>query len=106
MRLLYLWSTRLGPFYIAQSADGRFHPLCNGESLGSYASPEQEAADLAGGHAFTAASGIDTATLGIPEDLRSGSASGRRAGHPLRGGSGANGESGCHESLTSTTWTG
>ena len=70
MRLLYVWTTRLGPFCIAQSDDGRFHPLCNGQSLGSYASPQQAAADLAGGHAFSAASGVDTATLGIPEDLR------------------------------------
>lgn len=68
MRKLFIYNTRIGPFYIAESG-GRFHPVYEDESLGSYARPEQAAEDVAGGHAFSISSGIDTATLGIPEEL-------------------------------------
>lgn len=68
MRNLYTWNTRIGTFYIAE-AEGRFHVIYDEESLGSYATPEQAAEDVAGGHTFSIASGIDTAALGIPEDL-------------------------------------
>jgi hypothetical protein len=69
MRKLLVWNTRIGPFYIAE-IDGRFHPIYKDESLGSYARPEHAAQELAGGHTFSLSSGIDTDTLGIPEDLR------------------------------------
>lgn len=71
MRLAILYShrTSLGTFHIAQSDDGRFHPLFNGESLGSYATPEMAVDDLAGGHTFSATGVDDTSTLGIPYDL-------------------------------------
>ncbi len=68
MRKLFVCNTRIGPFYIAE-IDGRFHPVYEDESLGSYERPEQAAEDVAGGHTFSISSGIDTATLGIPEDL-------------------------------------
>jgi len=68
MRLLYVFHTRIGPFYIGEQ-DGRFHPIYDDESLGSYAQPWQAAEDLAGGHTFFISSGIDTATLEIPEDI-------------------------------------
>jgi hypothetical protein len=68
MRKLYVANTRIGPFYIAES-EGRFHVMYDNDSLGSYARPEQAAEDVAGGHTFSTSSGIDTATLGIPEDL-------------------------------------
>jgi hypothetical protein len=68
MKRLYCWPTRIGAFYIAEHA-GRFHPVFEDESLGSYARPEQAAEDLAGGHTFSISSGVDTATLGIPADL-------------------------------------
>ena len=68
MRKLYVTNTRVGPFYIAES-QGRFHALYRDESLGSYARPEGAAADLAGGHTFSTPGGVDTASLGIPEDL-------------------------------------
>jgi hypothetical protein len=42
MRNLFVWNTRIGPFYIAEM-DGRFHPVYDGESLGSYERPEQAA---------------------------------------------------------------
>ena len=69
MRKLYVWQTRVGPFYIAQIGD-RFHPVFRDESLGSYHSPASAADDLAGGHTFSVAGGIDTAELGIPYDIR------------------------------------
>ena len=68
MRLLYIFHSKIGPFYIGEQ-EGRFHPIFNDESLGSYAQDWQAAEDLAGGHTFSISSGIDTATLGIPEDL-------------------------------------
>jgi hypothetical protein len=69
MRKLYMWNTRIGPFYISES-DGRFHVIYDDESLGSYARPQQAAEDVAGGHTFSIERGIDTATVGISADLR------------------------------------
>lgn len=68
MRLLYVYQTRIGPFYIGEH-QGRYHPIYEEESLGSYAAAWQAAEDVAGGHTFTISSGIDTGTLGIPYDL-------------------------------------
>lgn len=68
MKNLFVWNTRIGPFYIAEIG-GRFHPVYDGESLGSYARAEQAAEDLAGGHTFSISGGTDTATLGISTDL-------------------------------------
>ncbi len=68
MRKLFVWNTRIGPFYIAEIG-GRYHPVYDDESLGSYARPEQAAEDLAGGHTFSIRGGVDTAKLGIPADL-------------------------------------
>lgn len=68
MQKLFVWNTRVGPFYIA-AIGGRFHPVYDDESLGSYARPEQAAEDLAGGHTFSNRAGVDTADLGIPAEL-------------------------------------
>ena len=68
MRKLYAFKTSIGPFYIAEQ-DNRFHPVYEDDSLGSYAEAWQAAEDLAGGHTFSISSGVDTDTLGIPEDL-------------------------------------
>lgn len=68
MRQLFVFETRVGPFYISEH-EGRFHPVFKDESLGSYARPEQAAEDLAGGHTFSASGVRDTAALGIPMDL-------------------------------------
>ena len=48
--LLYKYETRVGPFFIGRSDDGRFHPIFDNESLGSYAKALQAIDDLAGGH--------------------------------------------------------
>jgi hypothetical protein len=69
MRKLFVWNTRIGPVYIAEIG-GRYHPVYDEEPLGSYARPEQAAEDLAGGHIPSIRGGVDTASLGIPADLR------------------------------------
>lgn len=68
MRFLYMWNTRIGPFYVAEHK-GHFHPVYDDESLGSYATAQQAVDDLAGGHTFSISNGVDTATLGIPDEL-------------------------------------
>jgi hypothetical protein len=68
MRLLYRFKTQAGPFYIGVQK-GRYHPIYNDESLGSYAHAWQAAEDLAGGHTFSTSPWVDTGALGIPEDL-------------------------------------
>lgn len=68
MRKLYIFKTKIGPFYIAER-NGRFHPVFDEESLGSYATAQQAADDLAGGHTFSLPTGVDTASLGFPEDI-------------------------------------
>lgn len=72
MKLLLRWRTRAGTFYLGQSRDGRFHPIYNDESLGSYAHPWQATEDLAMNATFSVLhkdSGelLDTSALGIPE---------------------------------------
>lgn len=68
MKVLYVYRTRVGPFYIAEH-EGRYHAVFDDESLGSYAHPWQASDDLAGGHTFTPSCGVDTETLDIPADL-------------------------------------
>jgi hypothetical protein len=68
MRKLYKWNTSVGPFYIAE-LDGRFLVIFDDESLGSYATAAQAVDDLAGGHTFSAGPGIDTAAIGISDNL-------------------------------------
>jgi hypothetical protein len=63
------WPTSIGNFYIVRSDDGRFHPIYDDETLGSYFNAQQAAEDLAGGHAFSISSGVDTATLSIPSEV-------------------------------------
>ena len=68
MNLLYVYHTRIGPFYIGEQ-NGRFHPIYDDEILGSYTNAWQAAEDLASCHTSSISSGTDTATLGIPEDI-------------------------------------
>ena len=68
VQLLCYTDTRIGRFYIAERG-GRFHPIFNDRSLGSYARAQQAAEDLAGGHTFSIPGCADTADLGIPDDV-------------------------------------
>lgn len=72
-QLLLRFPTTVGSFYIGQSADRRFHPIYNDQSLGSYDQLYHAAEDLAVNATFTvyhASTGtvLDTSRLGIPED--------------------------------------
>jgi hypothetical protein len=67
MKLLYKWDTRVGTFYIAQSADGRYHPIFGGDDLGSFEHLWQATEDLARGHKCSVVGVDDTSALGIPE---------------------------------------
>ncbi|MEW6304403.1 MAG: hypothetical protein AB1705_13075 [Verrucomicrobiota bacterium] len=64
----YRFHTKAGVFEIEQRS-GRWHAMFLGESLGSYATPQDAAGDLALGHTFTPSTGVDPGTLGIAEDL-------------------------------------
>lgn len=73
MKLLLSYNTKAGTFYIGQSDDGRFHPIYDDESLGSYAHAWQATEDLATNSTFsvhhaTTGNVLDTSQLGIPED--------------------------------------
>ncbi len=69
MKKLYAWQSQIGWFYIVATANGQFHPMYDGETLGSYSTAQQAVDDLAGGHTFSIAEGTDTSKLGIPDDL-------------------------------------
>jgi len=73
MKLILSCTTHVGTFYIGQSPDGRFHPIFDEDSLGSYAKAWQAIDDLANNATFSAlhpSTGklLDTSALGIPED--------------------------------------
>ena len=68
MRKLYRYNTSAGPFYIAEH-NGRFHPVFDDQSLGSYATAQLAAEDLANGHTFSISGGLDPSDLGIPDQL-------------------------------------
>lgn len=61
-------ATRRGPVFICQTPDGRYHPVWQGESLGSYARAAQAIEDVAGGHVFTPSDGTDMGALEISAD--------------------------------------
>lgn len=68
MKLIYGHKTPAGPVFIGQSPDGRFHPIWEDESLGSYHSAIAAMEDLSGGHTFTPSDGTDMGALGISAD--------------------------------------
>jgi hypothetical protein len=68
MRMIYRFTTRIGMFYIGEK-DGRFHPVYDDKSLGSYSTPQKAADDLALGVTYSIPSGFVTSALGIPRDL-------------------------------------
>lgn len=66
--MYYCFETSVGMFYIVPHED-RWHIMFDDDNLGSYINPIQAADDLAGGHTFSPGRGINTAKLGIPEDI-------------------------------------
>ncbi len=70
MKLLYSYLTSAGLVSIRlHPYNGRYHAYLTDEDLGSYASPELALGDIVGGHLEWHSSGVDTALLGIPDDL-------------------------------------
>ena len=70
MKLVCYWPTRVGKAMILLNPrSGRFHVFLGDEDLGNYISPQHAADDISGGYTFSHSSGVDTATLGIPEDV-------------------------------------
>lgn len=72
MKLILKCNTQVGTFFIGQSPDGRFHPIFDDESLGSYAHDWQATEDLANNATFSVLHPktgelLDTSPLGIPE---------------------------------------
>ena len=66
---LYVYQTRIGPFFIAYSR-GRYAAIFENEPLGSYATEHEAARHLARRDGFLVAGGVNTSTLGIPASLR------------------------------------
>lgn len=66
---LYVFQTRIGPFFIAYSR-GRYTALFENEPLGSFATEQEAARHLAMRDGFLVAGGVSTATLGIPPSLQ------------------------------------
>jgi hypothetical protein len=66
--MTYYYTTRAGTFFIKQK-DNRWLVIYQDENLGSYHSPHHAVDDLAGGHTFLPANGIDTSLLGMPDEL-------------------------------------
>ena len=66
---LYVYQTPIGPFFIVYF-NGRYRAIFENELLESYGTVEQAVQHLAGRHGFMVAGGMDTRTLGIPENLK------------------------------------
>lgn len=69
LRVVWSYKNRHGSWAIAQSPDGRWHPVCDDEDLGSYHSPASALDDLVGGHTFSPSSGVDPEDCDLPEDI-------------------------------------
>jgi hypothetical protein len=69
MSTYWYYGTGVGQCRIVLRPDGRYHAFLGEDDLGSYATPQQALDDLVGGHTFTPSSGVDTAALGLPDDL-------------------------------------
>lgn len=68
INLLIGHKTKRGTAFIGRSADGRYHPMWQDESLGSYHNITGAVEDMAGGHVFTPSDGTDTGSLGLSSD--------------------------------------
>ncbi len=73
MRLLLFCESSAGTFYIGQSPNGRFHPIYDGESLGSYVNIAQAIDDLCMDATFSVLHSetgelLDTSEIGLEED--------------------------------------
>ena len=65
----YQYNTHAGTVSLIPEPKGRYKVMFHEQNLGSYASPEQAADDVSGGHTFTPSDGTDLGRLNIPADL-------------------------------------
>ena len=70
----YVANSKAGKFANTQSEDGRFLPIYNDESLGSYASAELALDDLIANATISVlhketGKMLDTSVIGLPKDL-------------------------------------
>lgn len=66
------FNTRIGEARIIrrpQFSEGQWRAELGDEDLGGYGSPEAALGDLTGGHCWSHSSGVDTSTLGLPDEL-------------------------------------
>lgn len=70
MPLNYYWKyqTRLGEARI-EFVNQRWRIYLTEEDLGGYDTPEQALDDFTGGHPWSHSTGVDTSTLGLPDEL-------------------------------------
>ena len=57
-------------FNVKRNVIGQFNPLFQEQSLANYATAQEAAERLAGGHTFSLPGGIDPSELGVPEELK------------------------------------
>lgn len=70
MKLLCTYRTRIGTAKIIfDPGIQRYIAAIGDEALGNYPTAQGAVDDLAGGHTFSHSSGVDTATLGLPDDV-------------------------------------
>lgn len=72
---LLRYKTKIGFFYICRSHDGKFHPVFDNESLGSYIDVRHAVSDIANDATFSVLHPetlelVDTSALGLPDDYR------------------------------------
>lgn len=65
----YQYPTPYGPVTLSPEANGRYKVLYKEENLGSYPSAAAAADDVAGGHTYSPADGVDFSDLNISADL-------------------------------------
>lgn len=63
--------SRIGPFTVKQLTTGDWRIVWNGEEVGTYAHPQQAVDELCGGHIDSLSCGVDTATLGLEDEIGS-----------------------------------
>lgn len=69
MQYILGFKTRLGPVFIGQTPDGRYHPVWKGQSLGAYPSAVAAIDDVARGHTYSPSDGTELAELEISPDI-------------------------------------
>ena len=65
----YAHTTRIGTFYLARDDEKGWQIEFDAERVGGYCTAEKALDDVVGGHTWSLAHGVDTSTLGLPDEL-------------------------------------